>query len=71
MGYKMNEKDGLFEIIEKGSDLVVAVKNEKADATKLTRSLNLGAGFDGFTPTFFTLTYPNPDAHAKGKAAQT
>jgi hypothetical protein len=69
MGYKMNEKDGLFEIVEKGSELVVAVRKGKEDATKLTRSLNLGAGFDGFTPTFFTLKYPEDPA--KGKAAQT
>lgn len=69
MGYKMNEKDGLFEIVEKGSELVIAVKRGKDEATKLTRSLNLGSGFDGFTPTFFTLKYP--DDPAKGKAAQT
>ena len=69
MGYRVNEKNGLFEIIEKGSELVVAIKNEKDTATKLCRSLNLGSGFDGFTPPFFTLKYP--DDHAKGKAAQT
>jgi len=69
MGYKMNEKDGLFEIIEKGSELVVAMRKGKEDATKLTRSLNLGSGVDGFTPTFFTLNYP--DDPAKRKAAQT
>jgi hypothetical protein len=65
-----NNKDA-FEIVEKGSELVVAVRKDKAEATKMTRSLNLGSGFDGFTPTFFTLTYPDPDARAKGKAAQT
>jgi hypothetical protein len=70
MGYRMNEKNGLFEIIEKGSELVVAVRKGKDEATNLTRSLNLGSGFDGFTPPFFTLVYPNPD-HAKGNTAQT
>lgn len=69
MGYRINEKDGSYEIIEKGSELVVAVRAEKDVAVKLCRSLNLGSGFDGFTPPFFTLKYP--DDHAKGNAAQT
>ncbi len=69
MGYRVNDNKGLFEIIEKGSELIVAKNAEKDVATKLCRSLNLGSGFDGFTPTFFTLKYP--DDHAKGKAAQT
>jgi hypothetical protein len=68
MGYRMNEKDGLFEIVEKGTELVVAVRKDKDAAAKLTRSLNLGSGFDGFTPPFFTLKYPD---HAKGNTAQT
>ena len=70
MPYTTRNKNNLFEVVEKGSDLVVAVRKTKDDATRLTRSLNLGAGFDGFTPSFFTLKYPNPD-HAKGNAAQT
>lgn len=70
MSYRVNEKNGSYEIIEKGSELVVAVRTEKDVAVKLCRSLNLGSGFDGFTPPFFTLVYPNPD-HAKGNAAQT
>lgn len=69
MSYRINEKSGSYEIIEKGSELVIAARAEKDVAVKLCRSLNLGAGFDGFTPTFFTLKYP--DDHAKGKAAQT
>jgi hypothetical protein len=68
MGYRVNEKKNLFEIIEKGSELVVATRKEKNEAVKLCRSLNLGSGFDGFTPPFFTLVYPD---HAKGNAAQT
>ncbi len=71
MGYRVNENKNLFEIIEKGSELVVATRKDKNDAVKLCRSLNLGSGFDGFTPTFFTYAYPNPDNHAKGNAAQT
>lgn len=68
MGYRVNEQKNLFEIIEKGSELVVATRKDKNEAVKLCRSLNLGSGFDGFTPPFFTLVYPD---HAKGNAAQT
>ena len=69
MPYTMRNNKDLFEIVEKGSELVVAVRTEKDVAVKLCRSLNLGGGFDGFTPPFFTLKYP--DDPAKGKAAQT
>lgn len=68
MGYRVDEKKNLFEIVEKGSELVVATRKDKTEAVKLCRSLNLGSGFDGFTPPFFTLVYPD---HAKGNAAQT
>lgn len=71
MPYTMRNNKDLFEIVEKGSELVVAIRKTKEEATKMTRSLNLGSGFDGFTPTFFTLKYPNPDSHAKGNTAQT
>lgn len=70
MGYRVNENKNIFEIVEKGSELVVTTRKDKNEAVKLCRSLNLGSGFDGFTPQFFTLLYPNPD-HAKGNAAQT
>lgn len=68
MAYRVNENKNLFEIVEKGSELVVAARKDKNEAVKLCRSLNLGSGFDGFTPPFFTLVYPD---HAKGNAAQT
>jgi len=69
MSYNVKEKDGIFEIIERGSDLVVATRKSNDEARKLARSLNLGSGFNGFTPTFFTLKYP--DDRAKGNTVQT
>lgn len=68
MGYNVKENAGVFEIIERGTDLVVANRKSNEEARKLARSLNLGAGFNGFTPTFFTLTYPD---HTKGNTVQT
>lgn len=71
MSYRVHTKnDSEHEVIEKGTELVITVKAARDEAMRTCRSLNLGSGFDGFTPPFFTLQYPNPD-HAKGKAAQT
>lgn len=69
MSYNVKEKSGTFEVIERGTDLVVASRTSNEEARRLARSLNLGSGFNGFTPTFFTLKYP--DGHAKGNTAQT
>ena len=44
-------------VVEKDTDLVIrACKNEQ-EARELCRSLNLGAGFDGWTPMFFLETF--------------
>jgi hypothetical protein len=45
-------------IVEKGTDLVVYKTSVIEEAMRLCRSLNLGAGFNGFTPSFFCLKYP-------------
>jgi hypothetical protein len=68
MSYNVKQKSGTFEIIERDTNLVVASKNTNEEARSMARSLNLGSGFNGFTPTFFTLAYPD---HTKGNAAQT
>lgn len=65
MSYQVFEAKGTYDIVEKETGLVVATKHQRHDATKTCRALNLGAGFNGFTPTFFTLIYPG-----KEKAAQ-
>jgi hypothetical protein len=57
MSYRVHEENGIFKIIEKDSDLVVQVKKSKDDATKLCRTLNLGSGFDGWTPPFFAAEF--------------
>ena len=40
-------------VVEKGTDLVVYRSDVVEDATSICRTLNLGGGFNGFTPTFF------------------
>lgn len=60
MSYKVIENDGKHNIIESGTDLIVHTVKSKEEATKLCRSLNLGSGFAGFTPPFFTERYVSP-----------
>lgn len=58
MSYVVNSTDGVFKITEKTSSLVVAKYKSNNEATNVCRSLNLGSGFDGWTPPFFALEYP-------------
>jgi hypothetical protein len=48
---------GLHAIIEKATELTVASYGSLIDARQICRSLNLGSGFNGFTPTFFCQAY--------------
>ena len=41
-------------ILELGTDMFVYYGVKEKDIRDMTRSLNLGAGFNGFTPSFFT-----------------
>jgi len=62
MGYKVIEvKDKKqFNVVEKRSqfqeEYVIKTYSDKEDARKMSRSLNLGNGFDGWTPSFFLNT---------------
>jgi hypothetical protein len=46
-----------FHVVEKDTGLTIAEKNSEKGARDVCRALNLGSGFDGFTPTFFTETF--------------
>ena len=59
MNYKIVEKDGKFEVFETPTKLTIKSFSEREDAKKLMRNLNLGGGFDGLTPTFFTKNIPD------------
>jgi hypothetical protein len=67
MSYTVKEKSGSFEIIERATELVVVSRNNMTEATHLAKSLNRGSGFNGYTPAFFTLVYPD---HAEKNAVQ-
>ena len=54
MNYKINATPtNSFEVVETSTEQVVKTFITSKDAKKFMRSLNLGGGFDGWTPTFF------------------
>jgi hypothetical protein len=57
MNYKIvetSEKNCLvYNVVENMTDQIVRSFSVHKEAKKLLRHLNLGGGFDGWTPTFF------------------
>lgn len=54
MSYRVENKNKEYIIVEKDTELVIAKFIAQKEARALCRSLNLGSGFNGFTPNFFT-----------------
>lgn len=54
MTYSVKEE---VNILEKATDTIVQVCNSEEEARSLCRSLNLGSGFNGYTPNFFTQSF--------------
>lgn len=57
MSYKVVEKNKKFFIYEKKTNQFVWQSNVETDLHRITRKLNLGSGFQGNTPTFFTMYF--------------
>lgn len=57
MSYAVKENNGSFDIYEKNSDVLIELKSEEKRAKDLCRKLNLGSGFNGWTPPFFAVKY--------------
>lgn len=53
MSYAVKETSGTFDIIEKDTGVKIALKTDETIAKNICRKLNLGSGFNGWTPTFF------------------
>lgn len=51
--YKIIEDNGSFNIWENPTEQVIRSFKDNAEARKFLRHLNLGGGFDGWTPSFF------------------
>lgn len=52
LDYKVIEKDGKFCIEERSTEYIIKSFNNKDEAKKYMKFLNLGGGFAGFTPSF-------------------
>jgi hypothetical protein len=53
MSYYVKENEGVFDIVEKETETLIDLKTTEKRARDLCRKMNLGAGFNGFTPMFF------------------
>lgn len=51
--YKIIEDKGTYNIFETTTEQVIKTFTDNAEARKFLRHLNLGGGFEGWTPTFF------------------
>lgn len=51
--YKIIEEKNLFTVFEKTTDQVIRSFGDIKEAKAFLRHLNLGGGFDGWTPSFF------------------
>lgn len=52
MNYSITEKN---EVYETATDQIIKKFSTKSEARELMKHLNLGGGFDGWTPSFFLI----------------
>jgi hypothetical protein len=57
MSYAVTSKEGKYDLLEKSSDVLIELNYEEKKAKDMCRKLNLGAGFNGWTPPFFAVKY--------------
>lgn len=59
MGYRVVENEKMYDVIERRTETkeeyTIKRFTNKEDAKKFSRHLNLGGGFDGWTPDFFLI----------------
>ena len=53
MSYKIKQSNNGYDILEKETEVVINLKYGEKKIRDLCRKMNLGAGFNGFTPDFF------------------
>lgn len=54
MSYSVKQGETGYNIVEKDTDVVIVLERSESDARALCRKMNLGSGFNGWTPPFFT-----------------
>lgn len=58
MNYKLIQNNSVWEIFEIETKQVIKKYTCFSKAKKKIKHLNLGGGFDGYTPTFFLINIP-------------
>jgi hypothetical protein len=56
MSYRVIETEKGLAISEKESNTLIELKKSEKDIRDICRKLNLGSGFNGWTPQFFAIT---------------
>ena len=49
----LKSSDDFFDVLEKNTDIIIELKRDEKTIRDICRKLNLGSGFEGFTPPFF------------------
>lgn len=57
MSYAVKQKEHNFDIYEKDTDILIELSLDEKCAKDLCRKLNLGSGFNGWTPRFLAEKY--------------
>ena len=57
MSYIVKKNDSDYNICEKKTGIIIELSFEEKKAKDICRKLNLGSGFNGWTPTFFAVKY--------------
>jgi hypothetical protein len=58
--YSIKVKDKANVIFENSTEQEIISVSDFKNAKEIMRNLNMGGGFDGFTPPFFTINYETP-----------
>ena len=53
MSYIMKKGETGYNIFEKETETLIEIERTEKEVNDLCRKLNLGSGFNGWTPTFF------------------
>lgn len=54
MSYSVKKSNDQYDILEKDSGILIETHGDEKNARDICRKLNLGSGFEGWTPTFFS-----------------
>lgn len=65
MNYKILENGYGYSVLETATEHIIYTFDNRSDAKKMMKHLNLGGGFDGFTPNFFLKNVANLSQNTK------